>query len=261
MACYRRGQRRSHGPNEVICQLIEAIRHRPCRGQLLIVASPKHFGSGAVRNARRGVISQHTRRHAHAATAVSPRLDGRRDRRCASRCAATLPPNLLPSSTNGAARLHPARGLASVRRDELSAEMPRPMVVPAPASPTSWWCRTNWPRPRCRSISRCTPSLRITSWTSAPKRKSSAGCPGDERRDAGRNRDDRAGLRLGSEAISTRARRDGDHYVIDGAKTFITNGFTGNLLIVAAPVARVARGVAVRIGDREPARLSCGPPA
>jgi alkylation response protein AidB-like acyl-CoA dehydrogenase len=35
-------------------------------------------------------------------------------------------------------------------------------------------------------------------------------------------------------AISTRARRDGDHYVIDGAKTFITNGFTGNLLIVAA---------------------------
>lgn len=31
-----------------------------------------------------------------------------------------------------------------------------------------------------------------------------------------------------------RARRDGDHYVIDGAKTFITNGFTGNLLIVAA---------------------------
>ncbi|AOK67892.1 acyl-CoA dehydrogenase [Burkholderia multivorans] len=35
-------------------------------------------------------------------------------------------------------------------------------------------------------------------------------------------------------AISARARRDGDHYVIDGAKTFITNGFSGNLLIVAA---------------------------
>ncbi|CAJ0895705.1 acyl-CoA dehydrogenase family protein [Ralstonia flatus] len=35
-------------------------------------------------------------------------------------------------------------------------------------------------------------------------------------------------------AIATRARRDGDHYVIDGAKTFITNGFTGNLLIVVA---------------------------
>src|SRR5256885_15339835 len=33
-------------------------------------------------------------------------------------------------------------------------------------------------------------------------------------------------------AIATRARRDGDHYVIDGAKTFITNGYTCNLLIV-----------------------------
>jgi len=36
------------------------------------------------------------------------------------------------------------------------------------------------------------------------------------------------------QAIATRARRDGDHYVIDGAKTFITNGFTCNLLIVVA---------------------------
>jgi len=35
-------------------------------------------------------------------------------------------------------------------------------------------------------------------------------------------------------AIATRARRDGEHYVIDGAKTFITNGYTCNLLIVVA---------------------------
>ncbi|MDM0034664.1 acyl-CoA dehydrogenase family protein [Variovorax sp. J22P271] len=34
-------------------------------------------------------------------------------------------------------------------------------------------------------------------------------------------------------ALRTRARRDGDAYVIDGAKTFITNGFTANLLVVA----------------------------
>lgn len=33
-------------------------------------------------------------------------------------------------------------------------------------------------------------------------------------------------------AIATRARRDGDHYVVDGAKTFITNGFTCNLLVL-----------------------------
>ena len=35
-------------------------------------------------------------------------------------------------------------------------------------------------------------------------------------------------------AIATRARREGDHYVIDGAKTFITNGQTCNLLVVVA---------------------------
>jgi acyl-CoA dehydrogenase len=34
-------------------------------------------------------------------------------------------------------------------------------------------------------------------------------------------------------ALRTRARRDGDRYVIDGAKTFITNGFTCSLLVVA----------------------------
>ena len=34
-------------------------------------------------------------------------------------------------------------------------------------------------------------------------------------------------------ALRTRARREGNEYVIDGAKTFITNGFTANLLVVA----------------------------
>lgn len=33
-------------------------------------------------------------------------------------------------------------------------------------------------------------------------------------------------------AIRTRARLEGDHYVIDGAKTFITNGFSANLLVM-----------------------------
>ena len=35
-------------------------------------------------------------------------------------------------------------------------------------------------------------------------------------------------------AISTKARLDGDHAVIDGAKTVITNGFTSNLLVLVA---------------------------
>lgn len=34
-------------------------------------------------------------------------------------------------------------------------------------------------------------------------------------------------------AMRTRAQRDGDAYVINGAKTFITNGFCANLLVVA----------------------------
>ena len=34
-------------------------------------------------------------------------------------------------------------------------------------------------------------------------------------------------------ALRTKAGKDGDQYVIDGAKTFITNGYTSNLLVVA----------------------------
>lgn len=34
-------------------------------------------------------------------------------------------------------------------------------------------------------------------------------------------------------ALRTKAGKDGDQYVIDGAKTFITNGYTANLLVVA----------------------------
>lgn len=34
-------------------------------------------------------------------------------------------------------------------------------------------------------------------------------------------------------ALRTKAGKDGDRYVIDGAKTFITNGYTANLLVVA----------------------------
>lgn len=35
-------------------------------------------------------------------------------------------------------------------------------------------------------------------------------------------------------ALSTRARRDGDHYILSGAKQFITSGKNGNLIIVFA---------------------------
>ena len=41
--------------------------------------------------------------------------------------------------------------------------------------------------------------------------------------------------------ISTTARRDGDHYVVNGAKTFITNGINSDLVIVAVKTDPSAR--------------------
>ena len=47
-------------------------------------------------------------------------------------------------------------------------------------------------------------------------------------------------------ALRTRARREGGDYVIDGAKTFITNGFTANLLVVAVRTGEAgSRGVSL----------------
>lgn len=53
-------------------------------------------------------------------------------------------------------------------------------------------------------------------------------------------------------ALRTRARREGDEYVIDGAKTFITNGFTGNLLVVAVRTGEAgSRGVSLVVLETE----------
>ena len=59
-------------------------------------------------------------------------------------------------------------------------------------------------------------------------------------------------------ALRTRARREGDEYVIDGAKTFITNGFTRQPAggRGAHRRRRQPRRLAGRAGDREPAGLS-----
>lgn len=49
-------------------------------------------------------------------------------------------------------------------------------------------------------------------------------------------------------AMRTRARREGEHYVIDGAKTFITNGFSANLLVVAVRTGEAgSRGVSLLV--------------
>jgi len=53
-------------------------------------------------------------------------------------------------------------------------------------------------------------------------------------------------------ALRTRAVRDGGDYVIDGAKTFITNGFTANLLVVAVRTGDAGgRGVSLVVLETE----------
>lgn len=53
-------------------------------------------------------------------------------------------------------------------------------------------------------------------------------------------------------AIRTRARLDGDHYMVDGAKTFITNGFTANLLVVVVRTGEAgAKGVSLLVLETE----------
>jgi alkylation response protein AidB-like acyl-CoA dehydrogenase len=53
-------------------------------------------------------------------------------------------------------------------------------------------------------------------------------------------------------AMSTRARREGDHYVVDGAKTFITNGINADLVIVAVKTdpSERHRGISLLVLER-----------
>jgi len=53
-------------------------------------------------------------------------------------------------------------------------------------------------------------------------------------------------------AIRTRARLDGGDYVVDGAKTFITNGFTANLLVVVVRTGEAgSKGVSLLVLETE----------
>ncbi|MDP3761212.1 MAG: acyl-CoA dehydrogenase family protein [Ramlibacter sp.] len=56
-------------------------------------------------------------------------------------------------------------------------------------------------------------------------------------------------------ALRTTAKRNGDGYVIDGVKTFITNGFTANLLVVAVRTGGAGgRGVSLFVLETEKLR-------
>jgi acyl-CoA dehydrogenase len=61
--------------------------------------------------------------------------------------------------------------------------------------------------------------------------------------------------------IRTRARRDGDHWVIDGSKMFITNGVHADVYIVAAktdPQAKGSRGISMFIVEKGTPGLRVG---
>jgi alkylation response protein AidB-like acyl-CoA dehydrogenase len=68
----------------------------------------------------------------------------------------------------------------------------------------------------------------------------------------------------GSDAMGmrTRARRDGDHYVLDGSKTFVTNGPVADVLLVFATVnpALKSLGVTGFLVDRETPGLTLSRP-
>ena len=53
-------------------------------------------------------------------------------------------------------------------------------------------------------------------------------------------------------AMSTRARRDGDHYVLDGTKTFITNGINADLVVTAVKTdpSERHRGISLLVLER-----------
>jgi alkylation response protein AidB-like acyl-CoA dehydrogenase len=53
-------------------------------------------------------------------------------------------------------------------------------------------------------------------------------------------------------SMSTRARRDGDHYVVDGTKTFITNGINADLVVVAVKTdpSERHRGISLLVVER-----------
>lgn len=61
-------------------------------------------------------------------------------------------------------------------------------------------------------------------------------------------------------ALSTRAVRDGDHYVLDGVKQFISGAGTAEVYVVLARTGGVgAQGILAFVVERDTPGLSCGP--
>ena len=69
-----------------------------------------------------------------------------------------------------------------------------------------------------------------------------------------RHRHDRACGGSDLQSVNTTATRDGNDYVINGAKTFITNGQTANLIIIVTKTdpAQGAKGISLFVVETEP---------
>ena len=106
---------------------------------------------------------------------------------------------------------------------------------------------TSWPR---------------TSWISPTTSRRPAGCPGSpvgELITAVAMTEPGAGSDL--QGIRTTAVREGDHYVVNGQKTFITNGINSDLVVVVAktdPTAG-ARGISLLVVERGMEGFEQGP--
>jgi acyl-CoA dehydrogenase len=102
--------------------------------------------------------------------------------------------------------------------------------------------RTNWRAPRYRPILVHTIAAHIQDYgTEAQKRRRFVWLASGELL-AGTGQSPVAVQT--SRRCGTKATQDAGGYVVDGAKTFITNDFTANLLVAARTAARVAVSVA-----------------
>ena len=122
------------------------------------------------------------------------------------------------------------------RRHDDQPRVPRGAVArrPSAASSSPCWCTPTWP---------------ARTWpTPATRRRNSAGCRAiiaGELITAVAVTEPDAGSDVA--AIRTRAKRDGDDWVLNGTKMFITNGVHADLYFVAArtdpPIAKGSRGI------------------
>jgi acyl-CoA dehydrogenase len=105
------------------------------------------------------------------------------------------------------------------------------------------------------SASRCTmPSSRPTSCISARKSRSRNGCRRWRRaRLIGAIAMTEPGAGSDLQGIKTTAKKDGNHYVINGSKTFITNGQHANLIIVVTKTdpAKGAKGTSLMVVETD----------